>query len=50
MTTRDTFRALWAERRHWPRGSVDHDYLTRALRKLAWIIRGVPADKWETMT
>lgn len=46
MTTRQTFLALMAERRHWPRGSADHDYRTRAARKLIWIMRGVPVSEW----
>jgi len=46
MTTRAIFLALMAERRNWPRGYMDHEYRTRAARKLVWIIRGVPASEW----
>ena len=46
MTTRAAFLALMAERRNWPRGSADHDYRTRAARKLVWIMRGVPTTEW----
>lgn len=46
MTTRAAFRAIMAERRAWPRGSADHEYRTRAARKLAWLLRGVPVDQW----
>lgn len=46
MTTRERFRALMAERRKWPKGSVDHNYRTRAARKLVWIIRRVPTTEW----
>ena len=46
MTTRQHFRSLMAQRRNWPRGSHDWEYRTRAARKLAWIIRGVPVDRW----
>lgn len=49
MTTRQHFRSLMAERRTFQRGSADHDYRTRALRKLVWLMRGVPTDKWETI-
>lgn len=47
MTTRDTFRDVMRERRRWPAGSADREYLTRAARKLAWIIRGVPTTEWD---
>ena len=46
MTTREHFRALMAERRNWPRGSADHEYRSRAARKLLNLIRGVPVDQW----
>lgn len=49
MTTRQHFRSLMAERRMFPRGSADHAYRTRAGRKLVWLMRGVPTDRWETM-
>jgi len=46
MTTRQVFRQLMAERRAWPRGSADHDYRSRAARKLLNLIRGVPVNQW----
>lgn len=46
MTTRAVFRTLMADRRKWPRGSADHDYRTRAARKLLWIMRGIPVSEW----
>lgn len=46
MTTRQNFRALMAERRNWPKGSADHDYRSRAARKLVWIMRNVPTTEW----
>ena len=46
MTTRDHFRSIMAQRRRFRPGSDDHDYLSRAARKLAWILRGVPANEW----
>lgn len=46
MTTRQHFIALMAERRAWPRGSADHEYRSRAARRLVWIIRKVPAACW----
>jgi hypothetical protein len=46
MTTRDHFRALMADRRAWPKGSADHEYRSRAARRLVWIIRKVPAACW----
>lgn len=46
MTTRDHFRSLMAERRHFPRGSVEWAWRTRAARKLAWITLGIPTTEW----
>ena len=46
MTARHEFRVVMAERRAFQRGTPDHDYRSRAARKLIWIIRGVPADQW----
>lgn len=46
MTTRAIFHELMAERRRFPRNSPDHEYRTRAARKLVWIMRKVPADRW----
>lgn len=44
--TRATFLALMAERRQFQRGTPDHEYRTRAARKLVWIMRGVPSNQW----
>ncbi len=46
MTTKQVFRSLWRDRRNVARGSEEHDYMTRALRKLAWIIAGKPSQEW----
>lgn len=46
MTTKDHFRAIMAERRNWPPGSADHEYRSRAARKLVWIIKGIPTNQW----
>ena len=46
MTTRETFFALMAERRLWPKGSADHEYRSRAARQLYWIIKGIPSGEW----
>jgi hypothetical protein len=35
-----------AERRAFRPGSADHDYRTRAARKLVWLMRGVPTSEW----
>ena len=40
------FRRLMQERKAFPVGSPDHEYRTRAARKLAWIMRGVPVSEW----
>ena len=40
-------RKLLAERRAFPPGSPDHDYRTRAARKLVWIMRGVQVTEWQ---
>ena len=49
MTTKDHFKALMGERRMFAPGSVEHTWRTRAARKLAWIIRGVPSSQWGAM-
>ena len=46
MTTRAHFLALMAERRKCLRGTADHEYRTRAARKLVWIMRGIPSSLW----
>lgn len=46
MTARDHFRALMRERRHFPPGSLEHEWRTRAARKLAWMVRGIPTTEW----
>lgn len=46
MTTREVFRQVMKERRQWPNGSGDWAYRTRAARRLAWIIRGIPTTEW----
>ena len=46
MTTRATFIAIMAVRKSHRRGSADHEYLTRAARKLVWIIRDIPTTEW----
>ena len=47
MTARDAFLALMAERRAHKPGTADHEYRTRAGRKLVWIMRGVPSSEWK---
>ncbi len=47
MTTRATFLALMSERCHWPKGSADHAYRTKAARQMVWIIKGRPVNEWE---
>ena len=47
MTTRDHFRAIMADRRAFAPGTLDHDYRTRAARKLVWLMRGVPSSVWK---
>ena len=46
MTTRARFLATMAQRRRYPRGSMDYNALTRAARKYVWIMRGVPVNNW----
>ena len=46
MTTKDLFRRMLRERRLYPRGSDEWDWRTRAARKYAWILRGVPVNEW----
>jgi hypothetical protein len=48
MTTRSTLRSVLAQRRAHARDSIEWAYLTRAARKLAWIVRGVPTSQWGT--
>ena len=40
------FRKLMCDRRAHPRGSPDHEYRTRAARKLVWLMRGKPVSEW----
>jgi hypothetical protein len=47
MTARATFLAIMAGRRQFPKGSADHEYRTKAARKLVWIIKGRPVNEWE---
>lgn len=44
--TYDAFRKTMAERRQHPRGSLDHQYLTRTARKMVWLMWGIPANEW----
>ena len=46
MTTKQHFKSIMAQRREYARGTIEHAYLTRAARKLVWIICGVPASEW----
>jgi hypothetical protein len=46
MTTRERFHAWMAERRRFKKGSAEHEYMTRAARKLVWIMRRVPTTEW----
>ena len=43
---RQEFHRLMAERRHYPPGSPDHAYRTRAARKLVWLAIGKPVMEW----
>lgn len=46
MNAKAYFRQLLADRRAFARGTPDHEYRTRAARKLVAIIRRVPAVEW----
>ena len=46
MTTREVFHDVMRQRRQWPKGSTEWGYLTRAARKLAWMVWGVPTTEW----
>ena len=46
MTTRQNFQRVMRARRQHRRGSIEHQYLTRAARKLAWIALGIPTNEW----
>ena len=48
MTTRAHLIAALAERKKWPKGSADHEYRSRACRRLWWIIKGRPSNAWPT--
>ena len=43
---RSEFMRMMAERRACAPGSPDHEYRTRAARKLVWLMRGVPVLEW----
>ena len=40
------FRRMMRERKKFSRGTADHEYRTRAARKLVWMINGVPVSEW----
>lgn len=46
MTAREHLRQCLSERRAYPKGSLDWQYLTRAGRKYVWTIRGIPTTEW----
>ncbi len=46
MTAREWFKFAMNARRMHPRGSMEHGYMTRTARKLAWIVRGIPSKEW----
>ncbi|MGL4406370.1 MAG: hypothetical protein ACRCT6_11450 [Notoacmeibacter sp.] len=39
------FRRMMAERRTWPKGSLDWRWRTSAARKHFWLYRGIPASR-----
>lgn len=43
---RSEFHRMMAERKAYAPGSPDHEYRTRAARKLVWLMRGVPVTEW----
>ena len=49
MTERTIFRQLMRERRHFPAGSSEHAWRTRACRKYVWQLRKVPTCNWSKM-
>lgn len=46
MNTRENFLSLMAERRAFSRGTPEHEYHSRAARKLAWLMWGIPSAEW----
>ena len=46
MTMRESFHRCMSMRRNYARGSSDHAAITRTARKLIWLMRGVPVDRW----
>jgi hypothetical protein len=47
--TRQQFRDVMAERRQWPRGSLDWQYLTSTAKIYLAMLRGVPANEWKNL-
>lgn len=43
---RSEFMRMMAERRAYAPGSPDHNWRSRAARKLVWLMRGVPVLEW----
>lgn len=41
------FRRMMRDRKNFARGTADHEYRTRAARKLVWLINGVPVSEWD---
>lgn len=46
MSARDCFLQMMAERRRYMRGTPEHNWRTRAARKYAWLMMGVPVREW----
>lgn len=46
MTARDLFLHFMAKRRTTKPGSLEREWMTRACRKYAWMMRGVPTTEW----
>lgn len=46
MSAKALFHRMMAERRAFPRGSLDHEYRTRAARQYVWMMRRVPVREW----
>jgi len=41
------FRQIMRERREFVRGTLDHDWRTKAARKYVWLIRKIPTNEWD---
>jgi len=46
MNAKQLFHKMMRERREYPKGSMEWAWRTRAARKYAWLVLGIPTSDW----